>query len=62
MEPWIHGNIETRKHGPMDEWTWRHGNMETRKHGDKDTKTWTWRHGRGNIKWKTENGSPCDFP
>ncbi len=37
---------------------WRYGDMDTWRNGD--IETWTWRH--GDIKWKSANGSPGDFP
>ncbi len=40
--------METWKHKDIDIETWKHGNMEK------------WRH--GDIKWKTKNGSPGNFP
>jgi hypothetical protein len=58
IEKWRHkhGDIEKRRHGDME--AWRYGDMETWRNGD--IETWTWRH--GDIKWKSANGSPVDFP
>jgi hypothetical protein len=53
MEPWIHGDIETRKHGQMDMETWKHGDKETWRQGhkDMDMETWTWKYKMENRKW-----------
>jgi hypothetical protein len=40
--------------------TWRHGDIEIETWKHREMGTWTWR--QGDIKQKTENGSPGDFP
>jgi hypothetical protein len=49
MESWRLRDMERQGEVETLE-TWRHGDIER------------WRQGHGNIKGKTENGSPGDFP
>jgi hypothetical protein len=63
METWRYGDMEIWRHGDMETWRHRDMEMEPCKHGDMETQrmeTHTERH--GDIKRKTENRSPDDFP